>query len=151
MIRPITADELPRVHEMGAAFFDAAGRPGKYSPEAVERIWNTLLPTGIGLFFVAEDEGRFVGMFGGVVSEDPYTGDIVALEQFWFVMPEARGSVGIRLFNAFEKEATARGAKRILMVHLMKLTPESLRGLYERRGYELVEQIYEKNLCPLQQ
>lgn len=146
MIRLLQREELGRVHELGRAFFAAANRPGTYNEDAFERLWGALLEGNLGALVVSENNGRLEGIFGGIVCEDPYSGDLIATEQFWYCFPEARGSVGLRLFKAFETVAVNRGAKRIMMIHLSHLTPESLRKLYTRRGYHEVETIYEKNL-----
>lgn len=144
MIRLLRKEELGRIHKLGAQFFALAKRPGTYNPEAVERLWNALFDQDLALFLIAEQDGELVGVFGAIVHEDYFSGMKTATECFWFVAPEARGSIGLRLFYAFEAEAKRRGAERFLMVHLNNLTPDSLAKLYERRGYKAIETSYEK-------
>lgn len=146
MIRFLSKEELGRIRDLSSEFFAVSKRPGTFNPEAFERLWRPLLDANLGVLLVSEVAGKINGLFGGVIHEDPYSGDLIATEQFWFVTPEARGSIGIRLLNSFEMEAARRGAKRILMIHLNNLTPESLRKLYERRGYRSIEQTYERVL-----
>lgn len=146
MIRLLTKAELPKVHKLGAWFFAEAKRPGNYSPEAFERLWSALFDQGIALFLVAEQDGEVVGAFGAAIHEDYLNSEKTASEMFWVVLPEARGTIGLKLFNAFEAEAAKRDVSRIMMIHLSNLTPESLRKLYVRRGYREVETVYEKIL-----
>jgi GNAT superfamily N-acetyltransferase len=146
VIRLLKKEELPRFHKLGAWFFEAAKRPGKYNPEAFERLWNSLFDAGLALFLIAEQNDEVVGAFGAVVHEDYISGQKTASEMFWVVFPEARGTIGLRLFNEFEAEAKKRGAERIMMIHLNHLTPDSLQKFYERRGYRSIEQTFEKVL-----
>lgn len=146
LIRHLKKEELPQVEKIGRDFFNAAKRPGEYSQPHFEGLWRGLFDAGMALFLVAEQDGDIKAVFGAMVVEDPYSGDKVAVEQFWYCDPAARGSVGIRLFNQFEVECAKRGVKRILMAHLHNLTPEPLRKLYERRGYKVIETIYEKTM-----
>lgn len=146
MIRLLQKNELSRVHKLGQWFFTAAKRPGAFNPVAFDRMWSALFDQGLALFLIAEQEGAVVGAFGAVVHEDYLSGQKTASEMFWVVLPESRGTLGLRLFNAFEAEAEKRGAERIMMIHLEHLTPDSLRKLYVRRGYRVIEQTYEKVL-----
>lgn len=143
MIRVLQKDDLPRLDKLFTQFASASGR--EFVPGAFHAAWGRVIDAGLGVVFVAEIGGSILGMLGAVFTEDPFTGKPVALENFWFVSPEARGSVGIRLLNAFEMEAVKRGAEKIVMVCLSSLT-EGLGRLYERRGYKLIESSYEKGL-----
>jgi GNAT superfamily N-acetyltransferase len=146
MIRHLRKDELPRMHDIGREFFVAAKRPGTWCPAAFDRLWGSLLDAGVGIFLVAEKDAEIVGLFGGIICEDAFNGEPTATEFFWYATPSARGSVGIRLLDAFEREAAERGATRIMMTHLNHLGSETLQKLYERRGYRSIEQTYEKIL-----
>lgn len=100
---------------------------------------------GIGLFLVY-GEPPFEGAIGGVIYPDFPTGDLIASELFWYVMPESRGVAGVRLLKEFEKEARIRGAKRLTMMHLDGPRTAGIARLYERLGYCQREQIYAKVL-----
>jgi hypothetical protein len=144
VLRLLRSNELPKLVEVLEAFYAESGRPGAFSLEAFSALWVPLIDSGAGQIIVCEAKGRVVGAFGAVFSADPFNGELVAMEQFWYCLPEARGAVGLRLFKQFEAIATLKQAKRILMVHLSNLKAGPLQKLYERSGYKMIESNYEK-------
>jgi GNAT superfamily N-acetyltransferase len=104
------------------------------------------LTVGTGFVLVAGSPIR--GMISGMMFEDMSTGELCCMEFFWFVDPNERGSIGIRLLDALEEEARKRGAVRVLMAHLASEKTAKFAKLYERRGYELKEQIFYKGIEP---
>jgi hypothetical protein len=99
-----------------------------------------------GTMFVLADGAPFRGAIAGAVVNDLATGELVGTEYFWYVAREERGSLGVRLLAEFEREAKARGAVRVLMMH--HVTPASAKfdHIYGRRGYRLREQLFVKAL-----
>jgi GNAT superfamily N-acetyltransferase len=109
-------------------------------------VLTTHLTSGNGFVLVAGEPIR--GMISGIMFEDMSTGELCCMEFFWFVDPNERGSIGIRLLDALESEARKRGAVRVLMAHLASEKTAKFEKLYERRGYELKEQVFYKVVKP---
>lgn len=139
-LRQLTANEIPLMYEGGKTFLEEAKFPAPFNPDAFRRQCAELLEWKLGEVWAAFEGETILGAIGFAYSKCPFTGDATALEQFWFVIPAYRkSSVGLQLWEKFEERARDKGAKRIAMVHLASL---DLQGLYEARGYKLVEQTF---------
>jgi GNAT superfamily N-acetyltransferase len=87
---------------------------------------------------------RLVGMIGLAITEHLISGERVASELFWYVLPEARRGGGLGLLYDAESWARAQGAQRL---HMIAVTGNLGVGeVYAHRGYRLREQTYEKVL-----
>jgi GNAT superfamily N-acetyltransferase len=147
MIDELDLDTLPQIIPIGEAFAKEANYPGGWSWPDFARMWVSLLNGGLGKIFVSTDGGQLGGALGAVFTPDPYSGQMTAVEQFWYVLPEHRKTrAGMELFQAFQVEAKKRQARKIVMVHLASLTPESLQKFYEKEGFRLAEQTFWKIL-----
>jgi hypothetical protein len=105
-----------------------------------------MMKAGIARILVAENEDRsFQGALGFIVSNDLHDGKKVAIETFWFALPQYKGAGG-RLFRAFEEAAKRIGCGRTAMIHLIDSYPDSLEGYYLKNGYTLVEKHYIKDI-----
>ena len=145
MIRKLTVDEVPLMVRAGHLFFEEGKLPGGLNPDVFVATWKKLISTGVGVVFVLIGESGPQGFLGAVTYPDLFNGDKVAVENYWFVLPEFRGR-GILLLNEFERWAKAEGCKRVSMVHLQRLQPDRLKELYESRGYQHIESAYVKSL-----
>jgi len=131
----------------GASFFAEGQMPGGFDSEAFIKSWAHLIDTEIGCVFgLYGEDGVIHGALGGILAPDIFNGHTVAIEAFWYVLPEHRGSGAIRLVKAYEDWARSRGARRVSMVHLLNLQPGRLGDLYVRLGYRAVETNYIKDL-----
>lgn len=144
-IRPVNDADLWKVAELGKGFWATGALPGKLDPEHFRQVWSSLIAQEIGQIFGMWNGEDLEGVLGVTVHPDPNDGELVANEQFWWVEPEARGN-GVRLLQAFEAWAHERGCTRLMMVHLIDLTPEKLEKLYTRMGYRKVEVHYMKEI-----
>jgi GNAT superfamily N-acetyltransferase len=148
-IRPATAADLAHVGPAAAAFYASSRhlRKRRFHVERFAQFWAPLLESGAGYIALQLDDvsGSIRGAIGGVVYPDPYSGDLVATEFFWFVEPQHRGA-GLRLYRLFERWAIERGARELRMVHLLDSQPEQLAKLYVRLGYTPAETHYSKAL-----
>lgn len=144
-VRPVTIEELPQVVGVGFQFFKEGDLPGGFVPDVFIRNWTSLLSEDRGVFFGLFKEDRFVGGLGAVICPDLNNGQLMAVETFWYVQPQHRGR-GLRLLREFEKWAKERGARRVAMLHLLKLHPAEMNTLYKRLGYRPVEVNYIKEL-----
>jgi GNAT superfamily N-acetyltransferase len=109
--RPLRREEIPEAAELFiVAVADLARRhglqPASYLQPAVETLYGHLFETGV--FHVAEDDGRIVGICCGVVRDQ-----IWFLSMFW-VLPEQRvQGLGRPLLEQVMAEAHARGARTL--------------------------------------
>ena len=144
-IDKLYVSDLPQVAALGAHFYAEGKLPGSFNAAYWKQSWTELLNNGSGVIFGLWRGEEFVGALGGVLFPDPNTGEPVATEFFWYVLPSARGA-GLQLLTSFEAWAAEAGATRVHMVHLLKLAPEKLGRLYQRRGYTPTETLYVKTL-----
>lgn len=130
---------------LGASFFQEASLPGVFSEQIFVDTWQALISGGSGVAVVTTVDGLVVAAAGAYLAHSPMTGDFEASEAFFYAMPEHRG-VAMPLFQQLESVAKARGAVRMMMIHLSGPREETLRKLYERRGYRAIEHVYTKEL-----
>lgn len=96
--------------------------------------------TLIVAFLDSEVIGGIGGNIGSCFINKNYT---MAYELYWWVDPEHRGRLGLRLLNAFEARARELGAKLLMM---MTLEINDIGPLFIRLGYERAETGYIKRL-----
>jgi GNAT superfamily N-acetyltransferase len=109
--RPVKEGEVPIAVDVFLQGLNALTQrhglpePRAYTPEVVTPLYRHLFTHGI--FYVAEAEGRVIGICAGVLRED-----IWFLSMFW-LLPEARlQGVGKPLLQCVLEAAKARGAAR---------------------------------------
>lgn len=148
MIRHLTEDEIPLTKECAFGFFKESGLPGELQFDYWIGRWQSIISElDIGTILVYESDGRVQGTLGGLCVRCSMTGQLEAIEAFWYIMPEARGSVGgIKLLKSFEQWARERGAVRVKMMHLSDLNASRVRDMYLRMGYSPLESAYSKEL-----
>jgi len=149
MIRELTPEELPKLIEVGTAFFVEAKLKGQFNPDHFVKVWGHLIDSRKAMILVpdASDDVGILAFIGGTVAENLLSKDIEATEAFWYVKPEARKTgIGIRLLQEFEARARARGALRCWMANLVDLNDEQMVKLYTKLGYVLKEKFYQKAL-----
>lgn len=147
MIAEIQANTLFKLLPLAEAFATEANYPGGFSPTAFKAGWTPLLASGVGRILAVEEKGEVVGALGMAFMPDMYSGVSTATELFWFVgKAHRKTSVGVDLFDEFERQGRIHRVGKLVMVHLEKLTPEKLKAFYESRGYVKVEETYWKLL-----
>jgi GNAT superfamily N-acetyltransferase len=141
MIREATLKDLPAI-DMLARQFSEASRFVEYRQEPFLLTWANILVSGDGVIFLL-DEGA--GTLGAMKYPDPNTGELVAVEFFWFVDPAKRGK-GIALLKRFEEWAKENKCHKVIMAHLIDSMPEKLGRFYSKCGYRAVEVHYIKEI-----
>jgi GNAT superfamily N-acetyltransferase len=141
MIRAATADDVPRLVEMGRRFRSETGyaKVLAENPAKMAELATQLAATG-GLL-VSERNGALVGMLGYVIYPHFISGETTCNEAFWWVEPEHRGE-GVKLLREAEKRAKEAGAKNMAMI----APNDRVANLYRRMGYEFVESAYQRTL-----
>ena len=141
------AQDLPRLEPLAREFYAASEFLVGFDLDKFILTWTRLLESETGAIFLLEAGGEIPGALGGVIYPEPYSGDLIATEFFWFVTAKARGGRGgIHLLQAFEAWARKRGAVQIRMVHLLDSMPEKLERVYRHFGYKPAEVHYTKGI-----
>lgn len=86
-------------------------------------------------------------MAAGVLAPVYFKADHLSGEElFWWVSDDASQMTGLRLLQALEAEAKARGAQSFQMKSIARLNGDRMGKLYERKGYRASEHSYIKRL-----
>lgn len=118
-----------------------------FSKDAFLRYWESILSTGQGFMILFEHkDGDVVGGAGGVITNLQTSDALNSIELFYWVDPEFRGSVGLRLLREYEEESIRRGAKRIIMACMETSDPDRAERLYLARGYKRFERHFVKDI-----
>lgn len=136
------------VTKVAREFMAEAKYPAEFNEQHFFEFWTTVLRADIGTFFVAKNEGGEVfGVLGALFAPDCFSGLGTGVENFWFILESERGNRdGLRLFNAFEDECDRRKCKMRIMgfLDVPGMRSDSLKKLYERRGYSPAESMVRK-------
>lgn len=127
---------------MGREFVETSpyGQHYRLNQDQSRRTLGWIITNGVVL--VAEGTSGLIGMLGAAVTPHLVTGELCGSEFFWWVRPDARGTVGVRLLRAAEAWAKTAGATSMLMV----APDERVERLYERLGYSRLEVAYQRRL-----
>ena len=139
--------------------------PSEFTPESLEHIfrhieteagfpvgrgnsayffknWQSLMQSGIARTWVDSD-----CVLGAIFYPDVFNGEKRASVQFFFSLPEARGSGRpVALLTAYEFAARKAGCKHSAIASFETLNPTRAEKLYQRMGYALTESIFSKAL-----
>lgn len=143
-IRPAGPRDVPVIVQMGMRFW----RESRYSqmldadPNVMAQSARTLMDNDNSVILLACIDTIPVGMLGLAAHRHFISDTTVVSELFWWVEPEYRGSIGLRLLKAGETWARRAGASKIAMV----APDEKIAGLYGRLRYTRGEISYYKEL-----
>lgn len=142
-----TPEDIRNVAVMGASFYAEGSLPGGFREEVFVSSWEKILATGAGRIFVLDRDMEFCGALGALIFPDMNDGAKVAMELFWYVMPQHRGH-GLMLMEAFEDWGRANAISRSIIAHFLTINPEAMGKLYRRKGYRAIETNYVKTFTP---
>lgn len=147
MIRPATISDISDIARLGAIFHDQAGWAEiPYSVDDCERSLHAFMAMPSFICLVAEGAG-IEGMVSGITSPVYFNHTHLSGEElFWWVSPQAPQMTGVRMLQALEKEAKAKGCKTWQMKSLARLNGERMDALYTRLGYRASERSFIKEL-----
>jgi GNAT superfamily N-acetyltransferase len=149
MIRPATPEDIPEIARLGGRFHAQAewGDIFSYSVEDCAKSLEQFLQSEAFICLVA-DEGGVVGMAAGAVSPVYFNHAHRSGEElFWWVDPaNASHGIGLRLLDALEAAAKAKGCESWQMKSIARLNGDRMAKLYARRGYRASEHTFIKRL-----
>ncbi len=141
-----TVEDVPRIMECAREFCELLQQ--KLDETHYQSVWQAALSVGSGVIFLLEDEGNIVGGLGGIKFVEDLSGELYAVEKFWYLKPQFRGgSWAVRLLREFEVWAAIQHCHEVCMVHMERSMPEDLRAFYSRAGFVPFETFYRKRLC----
>lgn len=148
MITLAYVKDLPEIAKLAQPFMAESSKISRrFSPRLFVSNWTNLINNGMGGVFIDTMDGLIIGALGAVLYPDMNSGELVATEFFWFVMPKFRGGItGISLYKAYEKWAIDSGCDQMRMGLLVDSMPEKLNDLYLSLGYTKTEIAYTKDL-----
>jgi GNAT superfamily N-acetyltransferase len=114
--------------------------------ETCVKTYTKAIEDGYGAIFgFRQSWGDLVGALACVKGPDLHFPRMLAVETFWYVLPESHGfGIGKQLFSAFRAWAKDEKCDFTAMIHLVDSYPDSLEDFYIRSGYKLVEKHYLK-------
>lgn len=133
-----TAELVAPVFEEVASAVPGSDLPDKLDVGWVVKEWGELMRAGYAETWAWElHDGQTVGLLGGLFLREFFTGQPMAMEQFWFVAREYRRTrIGLYLLKAFEAEAARRKVKTIWAGSNRYHDPGRMMKLYQRLGYK---------------
>lgn len=143
-IKVMKAD-LPKIQAIADEFYASSKFLDGFKVDRFIELWSGLLDSGTGIIFAYEGADGWTGAIGGIAYAEPYSGELIATEMFWFCRENHRGD-GVRLYREFEKWAKEWGCNQVRMVHLLDSMPEKLEKFYKHMGYTAAEVHYVKQL-----
>jgi GNAT superfamily N-acetyltransferase len=129
--------------------FEEASKFVKVNPDYAKERYRQMIANGNAKGFILIDDttGKLAGGIGMLKGPDLHSGEMTAVETFWFVDPSSENSFGaMELYRCFERWAKETGCKKMAMIHMMNSSPAKLQRLYERMGYTLIEQHFVKEI-----
>lgn len=142
MIREWTVEEGRRINLADMTkVFDKETSFVKTEESYTQKKYLAMMESGQAHILVIDEDGIIKGALGFIIGPDLHEDIKVAIETFWFVLPEYRGG-GKQLMIAFQEKAKELGCKRTAMIHLSDLFPDTLEQFYIKHGYRLAEKHY---------
>lgn len=148
MIRPATLADIPAIAKLGKKFHADAGWSDvfAYSVDDCAVSLESFMASTAFICIVA-DLGGIVGMAAGAMAPVYFNrGHLSGEELFWWVSDQAPQMTGIRLLDALEEAAKAKGCQSWQMKSIDRLNGDRMGNLYQRRGYRASENSYIKRL-----
>ena len=144
----VTDELITQLTPLGEEFFLEAKLPGVFNPKHMFSVLRTMMDMKAGAFWVSHgDNNEVTGAIAGTLYPDFLTGDMIAIENFWFVSKPYRiTSVGIRLYNRYEIWAEDSGADRIHVGLIAGLNEDTIEKWYDKRGFTKLEIIYKRSV-----
>lgn len=116
-----------------------------------ERIWKlldqSLLSPSRVCVLIAKEENTIIGFLVGTMTEQYFSGDLLANDLAMYILPEHRGGrTFFRLLEAFEEWSISNKATAIILGHTTGINLEKSKGLFLKRKYSLMGHIFTKEL-----
>lgn len=152
VVRSATHEDIPHILDFGRKFFVCSKlkeNVGFDAPSFVERITDFIENNGpfeTGVFVL--EIGKPVGVIAGLVYDTWFNSKVrTGQDLFWWIEPEYRNFASAnRMLQTLEAWAHDSGALWFTLAATETMRPQSLEKWYRRKGYELSERHFIRNL-----
>jgi RimJ/RimL family protein N-acetyltransferase len=137
-----TPDDFEEIRDMAMKFMDTTGYTAYSDEETISKLINNILTGKQDEMIILLKPG--VGFLAGMASAFPFGPQLIASEIAWWINEDQRkGGAGAELVDAFEY--WAKNIAGCTMITLTSLD-DKVGKFYEKKGYELYERAYMKQL-----
>lgn len=145
IVREVRKEDVLNVLALGVEFAEISKESHGFSINKgkIYNFINTVVNDKNWIGLVLVDDNIIKGFLAGIVNTTFFSDDIYAQEVVWYVKDFCRE--GMMLMVEFEKIALLNNCKRIVMGYKPKFL--DMKEIYERRGYNLMECYYVKDIC----
>ena len=146
-LREIRASALKYTRGLFQEYFDDVQYPGQFDMDALCRVWAPLLENDHATMRVLFVGSRAAAVYGVTYMQDTFNGEMTATMVFFWVAPHARGQgFGTALLEQAELDAALHGCTNLVHGHMFTVDRDGGRGMFEKRGYEVIELGFRKRL-----
>lgn len=141
MIRKAIEQDIPELAALGMEFAKISEPYHKIMPnkDKVDKFANDMVRNPDAIVMVIAIEGKIEGFICGIIHEPYFSTDKVLQEMALYT---TKGLGMVKLIDALEDEAKARGVARIVVGSKPDFC--DLGNIYSRKGYKLFEEQYIK-------
>jgi GNAT superfamily N-acetyltransferase len=138
---------VTQLERLGKDFISATNLNASFCLGHFTHFWSTAMRMGVAALFEAKNDSGTYGLIGLLLSQCPFSGEVTAIETFWYVdILHREGLTGPKLFKAAIDWAKEVGAKRITFSSIVQNTAGKLEAFYEKAGFTKLESYYVKEL-----
>lgn len=150
-IRLFRESDLDQCLELGRIMHEESSfRVHPFVPERVAALATVCMTDSRFVAFVAERDGRIMGMFVGLIGDHYFSDATYATDMLLYVHPQDRGSTAaIRLMSTFEKWAVDKGCCEIRVGAATGIDPQKTDRFFRGIGYSQCGIQYLKRIGPL--
>lgn len=149
-IRRATREDISALTEIAREFHGITlyGQFGvAFSADKMAATLEAHIASADACVLVADLDGVIAGVAGALITQPYMSDDSMAVELYWWVNPTARGrSLAMALMNATEDWARARGCRALVMSSVATQQGSPADSIYERRGYQIIEKSWVKEI-----
>lgn len=141
MITELTWQDIPALASLGPTFAAESPAMGVFNRVHFTTTLSELMNNGLVHGWVATSDEGIVGALAFVLSPSLTSGEMTAQELFWFVLPDHRGLLGVKLLKRAISELRPKVTK-IFIGAIQNDGAEAVCHLLTRAGGTLLERMY---------
>ena len=148
IVREIKKDDVIPMVNIGEKMHNAGSfKKIKYDKNKLFKLVSSSINSDNMIWFVAEDDGEYIGMIGGFISEFFFSCEKYASDFLIYIPDEKRGGkTAVELLNKFEEWAKSKGAVEIRPGSSNNTNPEQVKKFYEWQKYETIGHLFRKEI-----
>jgi GNAT superfamily N-acetyltransferase len=143
IIRACKNEDVPACLELVKEFHEEVINDFGFGFDPVHSV--TFALSQVAGCFVAELDGKIIGLIAGAVLTYPISGEKMYMESIWYVRKEHRRH-GLKLLRRLEEWCREQGIKNVVMALMCSDKMKKLEDFYKACGYRPFEMQWVKNL-----